>query len=671
MSERPTRLGGLGIGADQVFGVVNDVQKQLDAISLQLQSDSFIGVGLPEVDSSFTPLYEVFKRGIKVTLAYFIPGYATSLKTIIVNDSEMVDADAYAHSRIKDTFDDITDEDRALGRIERRFEDPLEPNTTYRVIRLNAFDINGNPHYNPESEPDFAGYSGNVLFSFTTPAGANAPSKPTLARIIRNEVDTTADGFVPLVTVRVFADETETLTFAQQLTDSIQVKFEQSDDATVDHRRAVRVENPAATFIDIEVGDLFFVGRVYNWIHCLAWSLNETATAPATSTIQFVAGGFADPSDLTDLTLVSYVAELTDEATELNIILTINQPDPAFKLRNCTVRRKRSGRPDTDYDLPENLVASRIDLRDPIYNVPGDIEIEFPMTVNPARTYVIRTTVRVVGDFTKNFTSGDITGAGLVVPARETAAGGGPSLLDGGALVASVKDYQDYQNTLDGSGAGAAGDADFPGKNWQTTANSGTRINNRATGVGGSTLDSVGIRWMNADKRLLLATDIFTKGGKPAARLGKLFRANDQVVICPLFLSSSGNVTITFIVALVDQVSGDMATVSIPMVISATEASRGMGILVVSSSYSGTAKQWLEFRPQSNPSQNIYLWNTHLDWGIFYRDFKVNSDEQAVLTYLDASPTSAGSGAGNIITEDEQGNQYSPDGTPGGQIFLT
>lgn len=651
------------------------VNKRLDELQRQAAVDAITQVGIPIIDNTYTPTFSQGKKGrIFVSLKFAAFGNADDIKVVMVNPDEIIVEADYFEKRIKAHLaDGIDNNARQAQSIVSRLDEALDPLTTYHVIRLVAMAEGQDGAANPDDvtgPPVFADYPGNVLFTFTTPeqaSAANAPSKPTTARIVANEADPDFEGLNSVVTLRIFADETEALTFEAQGTVAVQPNVREVASGDKAPSPPTSIDDPTDTFVDVSIGGLI-TGRLYEWIRNTAYDFDNIGVdAPSTSPVQFIAGGFADPSDgLANLTLVDATAEATEDPGWILITFELNQPNPAYKAKNYTAKRKISDKPDSDYDLAKNLVVDRDSLRDPSYSTPGSIFITFGMSVKPSRTYLVKLIFRAIGGFSKEFISDPIDAAALSVSARETAASGGLSLIDGGALIASVKDYDDLE-----SPPGAGGDADFPGRKWETATNSGTPINNRATGVGGSTLDSDGVRWMTADKRLLLATNIVTLGGTPSVRFGKTFRANDRAVICALFLADTAPVTVDISFAMVDQGSGDIVVITATNFEAPnTEPSRYFGILEVPGSYVGTGKQWMELRLGSNPAHILYTWNWHLDWGVFYRDFKVNTNEQNVLDFINATPTSAGSGSGDFSTYDDEGNVYSPGGTQAGRIVF-
>lgn len=662
---------GMSAGMDLIGVTVNAITKRVSALEAGQRDITAVTVTIPEPRSPFITSYENIKGHIRATCNVNIPNPTSELIIRIIRQVDRVDQPTFDTSILTSEPLEPNDDELALGILNQRMSFFLEPNTIYDLVQLIAKGTNLGKVKNPEGPILF---TDPPLATFTTPAqapSAGAPSKPTLARIVNNTVDPDTDGSQSIVTLRTFADETEALTFAAQNTVSVQPKLVDDGGAKAPSP-PISIEDQSLTFIDDSVGGLV-TGRNYTWTKNTAFDFDGFGTqALATSTITFVAGGFADPSDsLASLTYVSSTAVATDDPSLLLVTFVLHQPTPAYKLKNYTAKRKKDGNPDSDYDLAKNLVVQREDLHDPIYSTPGNISITFPMNVKPAASYLVKLTVRSIQGFTKDFTSGTVSASALTIPAQLSASQGGLSMVDGGSLIASFNDY-----TVAEGGVSVPADAIYPGRMWQTFTNSGVKINNTATGGGGATIDSKGMQWDNTGKRLKLTTSIHTLGGKPAVRLGKVFRANDACVVCPLFLADTADETIDISFALVDATSGDIVVITASsFVISHTTPSRFMGIFSIPgpgdpTPYTGTDKQWLELRLGSNPTHSLYMWNVELDWGILYRDFKPNANEQAVLDFLNVTPTSAGSGAGEIITEDAQGNLYSPGGIRAGQIFL-
>jgi hypothetical protein len=601
---------------------------------------------------------------ITVTLRTAIPSTTNRFKIVLEqytgSGSPVTVVDQIASADIE-----VNDDQRVAGQGDFIFPVPLSFNAQYGCIKLVSIDADGNRVVNPDPDwPDSPRNETDYLITFVTAAtAANAPSKPTTARVVGNSVDSTADGVVGSVTLRIYADETQTKTFAAQLTDSVQPKLVKASDSSI-VKRVFNIDDNTQTSIDCQIGDLQ-IGREYDWTKNTAFSSGDGADAVATSTVAIFAGGYADPSDaLANLTQVSFTGTTQPDGSIL-LTITLHQPTPPYRLKNGYVERKLSSEGTGVFD--GNIVVDQFPLQDPVYNTAGNVVLTLgPVPAKASRTYNFRLTVKAIGNVTKQFTSGDLSSGALATSAALTAAGGGPSLIVGGSLQASLKNYDDKFNP-----PGAAGDAIYPLLRWETVSNSGVKIDNKAVGGGGSA-DAKGVRWDSANARLEIETNIVTLGGAPAARVGKLFHKNDVVSLCPSFLSATASITPTISFAIVDQVAGDIVVAtatSFP--ISNTTAGRGLWILVVPNSYAGTAKQWIEMRVSANPAQKFYVWNLQLDWGEVYRDFKVNGDEQQVLDFLDVSPINTSISGSGLITESADGTQYSRSGTVAGPISLS
>lgn len=203
MGVRDTRIGGGGIGIGEVGAVLNDLQKEV-AAAVQKQVDTtIVTVDLPSVDTSFAPIFDWNPEGgYEVTLAFFIPGYTFTLGIAFVYRSEVIDPDSY-HGRRVEKVKDISDADRGAQRVERRLGELVKPSRTVDIVRLWATDEDGIRHDNPETDPKFADYPGNVLYTFVTPAaGAGggidserpaAPAAPICTAFVDGNVKCEAD----------------------------------------------------------------------------------------------------------------------------------------------------------------------------------------------------------------------------------------------------------------------------------------------------------------------------------------------------------------------------------------------------------------------------------------------------------------------------------------------
>lgn len=611
--------------------------------------------------------YQPAKHGqVTPVFRYSFGGQVASIKTVVVKRSEISNQADYESKRDKSKNIELSDAERTAGSADLPFI-PLEPNETYDVIRLAAFDLQGGFVENPIDEPDYAGYPGNALLTFTTGAIANAPSKPTTARIVNNIVEDDSDGLLSVVTLRIYADETQALTFAAQNTVSVQPKL-LDDNGDKAPSPVALIEDTSVTFIDVSVGGLI-TGRTYTWPKNTAFDSEGTpAVALATSTISFIAGGFADPSDsLANLTLVSVTTAATEDPALILVTFTLHQPTPAYKLKNYTAKRKVSTNPDSDYDLAKNLVVDRGDLHDPTYSTPGNIVITFPMNVKPAKTYLVKITVRAIQGFTKDFTSGNVNTAAQSLSAAQTAAQGGPSFVNGGGMRASIKDYDDTFLLA----GGAAGDSKYLGKRWETFHSSGVLIDNLGSGGGGS-LDADGVDWVSTQARILLDTTIVTRGGKPAVMLGKILSADEDWSGNILLIANAADVTVDITMAFVNA-GGDICTAqALGFVVSHTEYKPLFFILLVPNGFTRNGKEWLEMRLAANPSNKIWTKNWQLEPLVAYHQWKMNPTEAQVQPSTNPTDTGAGLVTQIPITVfGDDGTEFTRTGSLAGEIVLT
>lgn len=653
----------LEVGRDEVGAVLADQQALIDQLTGDQQIAASIDVNQVEPATPFVVGTGRFKNGqIKLPVAFNVPTTLEDLTLVWIRTADR-DTDVHFAGR-QIPQEGVPFDDPSSGQI--TVDTPwFETGTQYDLLRTVGRGTNLGRVKNPTDAPL---RTDPPLAQLTTSAGANAPSKPTLARIINNTFKTTEDGLIPIVTVRVFADDAEALTFGAQQTTQIQSKFLDVVDTSAHPRRTTNIEDSTVTFIDIEVGDLFVLGRQYNWVHNIAFSgvSGEGAIALPAATVAFFAGGFADPSNLTTLTLVSVTAEPTDDPATLNITWTLHQPNPPFRLKNYTAKRKVSGRPDSDFDLAKNLVVDRASLIDPIYNVAGNIIISHSMTVNPAKTYVVELIARTVGSFSKTFTSGDVHSTSTVAAGAGVAT---PSLVNGGGFYASLNDY----NTVFG-GVSVPADAKYAGDKWMTSSNSGTRIDNLAGGGGGS-LDSFGLQWRDTESRLMLNTNVVTKAGKPANILRGRFLRPDQIYTLAYFLiCDTADITVDITNAFYDQgTPGDITSTALTgIAISHTVQSLFVCFLTIPHAYTNAGKQWIEImRLGADPTQKIYVAAVNLQPGIVDPSKWAAHVQEALIT--PGNITYHGEGAAQvtgIVLTDAGGNVYDPVTRKGGILSL-
>lgn len=606
MGTRDMRIGGGVVGIGEVGPRITDLKREIDRIKGKTLEDSFVQTDRPDVDTSFTPIFTPHKSGWGVTLKYFIPGFTTRLIIHLVKVNEVVDATTYG-AVVKEKIKEITDTDRQAQSVEATFDTPpLESGTLYGIVDLIAFDQNNVGHSNPEAGPDYSGFPGNLLFTFTTPTTlANAASKPSAARIVKNTLSQTAEGVIADVAVRIFADDGETLTFAQQGTSSVTPKIVFDSDGSVAYNQSVEIEDPSLTFIDISIPGLS-KGVAYQWTKNIATSGGESVVSTPASPVIFFAGGFADPSGgLTGLTLVSFTGVPSESGTGIDLTIVLHQPTPPYALKNFTLKRKKSFQPDSDYIV----LIDRASLLDPIYNAAGNIELDLSgIDANVTKTYIFQLTVRSVGTITKVFTSGDINATtSISIPAGALAGIYTPNLIEGGQFLNS-RDQFDGSGDTDSVGAGA-----FRAMAPTLAGPTAPRINKLATGVGGNSLDAYGIRWLDTTHRLLLNTNIHTLGGKPSYKLGRIVLPSQTYTCMFKLICDTADVTVDISVELWDagkaagteSIIKQTSTFVIPH---AVPWALLIAILQVPPTYSQSGgTHWIQISLGSDPAHICYL----------------------------------------------------------------
>lgn len=362
----------IGVRKDEVGSEINDLRKLIQSVQDSIGTPVGMGGDL-SVDASFTPIFtptEEEKGGVYVTLRFNIPAETFNLKVVLIKRALAVDEAHYISDRIKtDLANSVEAEQRAALSVTDRLDKILKYATQYDIIRLVANGENGElVAANPE-ETDFAGYPGNILFTFTTPEQFGSPSGPNLADIF-TDLDPTTPEFDAYALITQHAP-THPVTGANQSyrvggVDWVQAVLERDMGGSVGI-----VEFPfkhLLTEADLDAVD--GAGRGICKIKCPSLKPGaqythiantvHTGTGKRTTTgsVAFRAAfQQTDLSQLTNTALVVSQAEPYDGARQVKVALELTQPPnvagaattvQSVALKNYTLKRKKST--DTNYD---------------------------------------------------------------------------------------------------------------------------------------------------------------------------------------------------------------------------------------------------------------------------------------------------------------------------------
>lgn len=358
----------LGVRRDELGAQLEDVRAaQGDASDV----DS-AGSGDLNVDPSFTPVYDLSdKRGVYVTLAFFIPTDTEELKILLVESAQMTSETNYKQKRHKvDLANAIEDEHRAAARVVDRLDKLLKYGTEYQIIKLTSQAFGRAAISNP-TNTDFSGYPGNVLFTFTTPEPFGVPSSPSLA-LLRNELDPKTKALDCILGLKVQAPTTDVgaaQTWVASKVDNVVAVVHRTDivpnvrvdiktyEVTDQDTAVDPTSTPANRGIVELIKEGLRAGAAYSWIRNVAKTNGEqvSSTGPP---VAFIGGNIATNPAL--LTSLSITVAATDKYDGKNRFLSFNYTQPAIPvgLKSFRGRTKVLGQPDTSYDR----VADRFDV---------------------------------------------------------------------------------------------------------------------------------------------------------------------------------------------------------------------------------------------------------------------------------------------------------------------
>lgn len=339
------------------------LNKRISALEQAQSAGSSIAVSIPEPDTSLPGSGASFlgireKKGIRPTLAAFIPGDLYKLKTVLLKASDVASEDDYFANRIVDKTRDISDDQRTAGRFEYTLDEALDYGALYYIIRLIGFDINGNEIANPIDAPLYSGYPGNALHSFTTPEAFNEPSDPDASLILANALDPTTKDYDAYTVFRVYAPLTDAgaaQTFGDALVDRVRAVVGRTGTGIIDYGD-VRLDDtqltqtdPASTpanrgYVDVTVSGLR-PGTAYLWVKNVVWTGGEKAFSTGAAVAFTAAGLVIGAAGLPGLTSVSLTPTVDGDiasSTSCSVTLAFAQSYPATALRRLKLFYKKS-----------------------------------------------------------------------------------------------------------------------------------------------------------------------------------------------------------------------------------------------------------------------------------------------------------------------------------------
>lgn len=363
MAVKPQTGGGQSgntTAQDIVGAALGTITKRLTALEDADRGLTTSVVTIPEVDLSFTPVFRRDKKGVWVTLAFFIPPTATGLRVSLIRTAKRSSAEQFQENRFGENLRDIEDSERAAGRIVREIPVRLEYDTQYDLFRLRATttDSVGDSAqvFNPSEEPLF---NDVPLLQFTTPEAFGVPSSPNAALILVNELDPTTKDYDGYVVVRIHAPlNVETgaaQTYRQALVDHVVAKFTRvgtSERPTKSHvlsstelDQVDAGSTPANRgYVDVTIRN-FRPGSQYTWDANVAWTNGEKRTSTGAAVTLYGAGLRLGTNGLPELTGVSLTATVDGDiadSSSATVTLAFTQSTPAIALRKIGLRWKKT-----------------------------------------------------------------------------------------------------------------------------------------------------------------------------------------------------------------------------------------------------------------------------------------------------------------------------------------
>lgn len=196
---------------EQLGRLSKRLSSRIDEIE-QKQATTGISTALsPVIDNTFTPVFTPSKNGtrVRVMLKFASFGNADDIKIVMVYRSEILSSNDFDQRRFHAFLADKIDFNaQAAQSITTQINQNFLLGKVVDVIRLVAISADGASFgQNPLNDADinYAGYPGNVVYSFTTPAAYASTSRPHLGNIIENKLDDTTKAFDAFLTVQIIA----------------------------------------------------------------------------------------------------------------------------------------------------------------------------------------------------------------------------------------------------------------------------------------------------------------------------------------------------------------------------------------------------------------------------------------------------------------------------------
>jgi len=414
-----------------------ELLRRLVAVEQRQGDTEAVTVSLPEPDTSFTPIQVRDRNRVLATLAFFIPGDTDELIIVAGYRDELIDATTFDQNTFRTRLEAITDDQRAAGRVEARLNRRLNYNRTVDIIRLIALARNDARLKNPELDPIFSEYPGNVLYSFNTIDAFGVPSSPAANLILRNQLDPITKEYDAEFYLRVYAplsDTGQAQTWQQAVGTTttprvlcIISRVGSTDPARKIHYTLSGVEltqtdaaSPGVAnrgFVDVPCKP-FAPGGLYSWDKNVTWTDGDRKESTGAA-VQFRAAGFSnDPALLSNLS-VTILSNEPNDAKGVSVELNFRQNATIVALKHATGRIKKTSEADSAY----KVFAKKISMRDDEWHVANTLYstanspnnallLSQNVKTKPNNSYRIEIQIATVGGGQRTFTQDFSVGAG-------------------------------------------------------------------------------------------------------------------------------------------------------------------------------------------------------------------------------------------------------------------